>query len=58
VRYTITAKVIKVVYLAILAIPSTPPADPYRLEDGADVAETRYRLLGIKGLPVRLIMRR
>jgi hypothetical protein len=31
---------------------------PYWLEDGADVAETRYRPLGIKGLPVRLIMRR
>ena len=59
VRFSITAKLTKAVRRAIQQLPEdawTPI--PYWLEDGADVAETRYRPFGKQGPPVRLIVRR
>jgi hypothetical protein len=59
VRFSITAKITKAIRKAIAAIPAdawTPI--PYWLEDGADVAETRYRPFGKKGPLTRLIVRR
>ena len=59
VRYSITAKLTKAVRRAIEQIPQdawTPIG--YWLEDGADVAETRYRPFGKKGPLTRLIVRR
>jgi hypothetical protein len=59
VRYSITAKLTKAVRRAIQQLPADAWIPiPYWLEDGADVAETRYRPFGNKGLPVRLIVRR
>ena len=59
VRYSITAKLTKVVRRVIEQIPQdawTPI--PYWLEGGADVAETSYRPFGKKGTLTRLIVRR
>lgn len=59
VRYSITAKLTKAVRRAIQQLPADAWIPiPYWLEDGADVAETRYRPFGKKGPLTRLIVRR
>jgi hypothetical protein len=59
VRFSITAKLTKAVRRAIQQLPADAWIPiPYWLEDGADVAETRYRPFGTKGPLVRLIVRR
>jgi hypothetical protein len=57
VRYSITTKLNKAVRKAIIPVDAWTPI-PYRLEDGADVAETSYRPFGKKGPLTRLIVRR
>ena len=59
VRFSITAKLTKAVRRAIQQLPEDAWIPiPYWLEDGADVAETRYRPFGKKGPLTRLIVRR
>jgi hypothetical protein len=50
VRFWITAKLTKAVRRAIQQLPADAwTLIPYWLEDGVDVAETRYRPFGKKG---------